>query len=85
MLLGPVANWFFLRYYGGDKENEAAQTERYKRHNALKYQELELWKTEKNSVWPDAREVLNPWVWGCVGFGSLLGLTEEIVKGWYDV
>ena len=83
-MLGPLANYAFLRYYGGDKENESSQTERYKKHDALKYQELEQWKVEKNSVWPDIREFVNPWALGSFAFGTVLAFAEEVVKGWYE-
>lgn len=30
-LFGPIANYVFLRYTGGDKENESRQRERYEK------------------------------------------------------
>lgn len=82
-MLGPLANYAFLRYYGGDTD-ETDQTERYKKHDALKYQELEQSKIEKNSIWPDVREAANPWVLGTFAIGTVLAFAEEVVKGWYE-
>lgn len=83
VLLGPAANCAFLRYYAGTTD-EAGQIERYKKHDAVKFQEMELAKTEKNSVWPDVREIANPCVWGLAAFGAALAFAEEVVKGWYE-
>lgn len=82
VILGPLANYAFLRYYGGDKENEASQEARYKQHNELKYNEFEEWRKEKNSVWPSPRELANPWTWAVAGLGVTGVFLEEVVKGW---
>jgi hypothetical protein len=36
VVIGPVANYVFLRYVGGDRENEANQKERYQVKNWVK-------------------------------------------------
>lgn len=60
-LLGPVANYVFLRYVGGDKENEANQEQRYFKDKSPKYAQLQDYKANKNSFWPDVSELQNPW------------------------
>ena len=62
-LLGPLANWFFLRYIGGDQENEASQEERYDLENPQKRVELAEYRDEKNVFWPSLREIGNVWTW----------------------
>ncbi|KAF2090091.1 DUF1295-domain-containing protein [Saccharata proteae CBS 121410] len=69
-LIGPVANYAFLRFVGGDKENEASQAERYQRENPLKFQQLQEYRREKNSFWPKLQELGNPWHWAVLGAGA---------------
>src|SRR2546429_8591136 len=66
-LLGPLANYVFLRYFSGDKENEASQEERYARDYPAKKDELEVYRNEKNSFWPSVQEINNQWTWVVVG------------------
>lgn len=68
-LLGPIANYVFLRYIGGDKENEISQTQRYFKEDPGKYQQLQEYKREKNSFWPKLQELQNPWYWTVVAAG----------------
>jgi hypothetical protein len=35
-LLGPVANYIFLRFVGGDAENEASEEQRYVKESEKK-------------------------------------------------
>ena len=56
-LLGPIANYVFLRYVGGDKENEAGQEERYSASGPQKKKDFDKYRQEKNSIWPDAGQV----------------------------
>ncbi|KAF4303883.1 hypothetical protein GTA08_BOTSDO07666 [Botryosphaeria dothidea] len=69
-VLGSVANYVFLRFIGGDKENEASQEERYTKENPLKYQQLQEWKREKNSFWPSIKEFQNKWTWVVFAVGA---------------
>lgn len=69
-VLGSVANYVFLRFIGGDKENEASQEERYTKENPLKYQQLQEWKCEKNSFWPSIKEFQNKWTWVVFAVGA---------------
>jgi hypothetical protein len=68
-ILSPLTNWFFLRYIGGDKENEASQEERYRAGAPGKWAELEDFKQEKNSFWPSVAEIANKWTWVVAGLG----------------
>ncbi|KAF2816120.1 DUF1295-domain-containing protein [Mytilinidion resinicola] len=76
-LLGPLANYLFLRYFGGDKENEASQTRRYSMSDPEKLKQLEQFRNEKNSFWPAAKELSNHWLWTVLGFGALGIAIEE--------
>lgn len=80
VLLGPVANYVYLRCVGGDKQNEASQEERYKKGDQYKYQELRVWRGEKNSFWPGLSEVVNPWTWVVVGSGMVGWFVGEAVR-----
>lgn len=77
VLLGPVANYIFLRYVGGDRENEANQEERYQSHDPQKHVQLVAWRAEKNSFWPQLRELDNPWTWVVVLAGALGVVVER--------
>ncbi|KAF5714145.1 DUF1295 domain-containing protein [Fusarium globosum] len=67
--LGPIANYVFLRYIGGDRENEESQAERYSKHDAIKAQEYEEYRQQKNSFWPKLEEFRNSWTLGVLGVG----------------
>ncbi|RYO91079.1 hypothetical protein DL766_003357 [Monosporascus sp. MC13-8B] len=68
--LGPLANYAFLRFVGGDKENEESQEKRYVKENPLKLQQLREYRREKNSFWPSPREASNSWTWIVLGAGA---------------
>ncbi|KAI0882939.1 DUF1295-domain-containing protein [Annulohypoxylon maeteangense] len=68
-IVGPIANYIFLRFIGGDKENEENQEKRYSKGNPVKYQELQQYKQSKNSFWPGLGEVSNKWVWAIATAG----------------
>jgi hypothetical protein len=81
-LLGPIANYAFLRCVGGDKENEASQERRYFKEKSPKYQQLQEYKREKNSFWPDCKEMQNPWCWAVVAIGiSGVALERGFIRG----
>lgn len=75
-LLGPIANYVFLRYFGGDKENEASQEERYKKEDPTKMAQLNDYREAKNSFWPGVEELKNQWTWIVVG-ASAVGVALE--------
>ncbi|KAK4160324.1 hypothetical protein QBC43DRAFT_373138 [Cladorrhinum sp. PSN259] len=68
-LLGPVANYLFLRYVGGDKKDEYSRTRRYSSADVSKKVEFDRYKRERNSFWPDTSQVYNKWTWVVVGCG----------------
>jgi hypothetical protein len=82
-LLGPVANYCFLRFFGGDKKKEAHQTRRYSQSHPAKYVELEQFRKEKNAFWPQAKEFSNKWLWTVVGLGGLGIVVEETLRTLY--
>lgn len=69
-LLGSAANYFFLRWIGGDRENEASQRERYAKDDKDKLSQLELYQLQKHSVWPSIFELGNPWTWVVAVIGA---------------
>ncbi|KAM3421702.1 hypothetical protein BST61_g2085 [Cercospora zeina] len=69
-LLGPAANYFFLRWIGGDRENEASQAERYSKESKSKSAQFELYQLQKHSFWPSLFELANPWTWLISGMGA---------------
>ncbi|KAH9909531.1 DUF1295-domain-containing protein [Xylariomycetidae sp. FL2044] len=79
-LLGPVVNYAFLRYIGGDKQNEEYQESRYAKENPVKHQQLQQYKTEKNSFWPSLNEVNNKWLWIVAAAGAGGAVAETAVR-----
>jgi hypothetical protein len=79
-LLGPLANYCFLRFFGGDKQKEAHQTRRYSQSQPAKFAELEQFKKDKNAFWPQAKEFGNKWLWTVVGIGGLGVVVEECLR-----
>ena len=80
-LLGPLANYAFLRFFGGDKEKEAHQTRRYSTSHPAKFAELEQFRQEKNAFWPETKEFANKWLWTVIGVGGLGVVIEEVARG----
>ncbi|ESZ97211.1 hypothetical protein SBOR_2405 [Sclerotinia borealis F-4128] len=64
MLLAPLANYTFLRYIGGQGENEVEVKD------SRKVKDLEKYKREKNSFWPGVDELHNEWTWTVVAIGA---------------
>jgi steroid 5-alpha reductase family enzyme len=80
VLAAPAVNYLFLRYVGGDRENEASQEERYAKTDSLKSVEFQQYKKDKNSFWPSAAEVQNKWTWYIVGAGVAGAALEKGVR-----
>ncbi|KAI9925055.1 hypothetical protein ASPWEDRAFT_118486 [Aspergillus wentii DTO 134E9] len=80
VLLGPIANYVYLRFVGGDKQNEASQEERYEKEDPQKYAQLLSWRNEKNSFWPSVSELANPWTWAVLGSGFIGVFVEETAR-----
>jgi hypothetical protein len=79
-LLGPLANYAFLRFFGGDKEKESHQTRRYSQSHPKKMAELEKFRDEKNSFWPATKEFSNKWLWTVIGLGGVGVAVEELMR-----
>jgi hypothetical protein len=79
-LLGPLANYIFLRFYGGDAQKEKYQTRRYSSFSQEKFAELERFRNEKNAFWPAAQEFGNKWLWIVLGAGGLGVAIEETLR-----
>ncbi|KAI1375728.1 DUF1295-domain-containing protein [Hypoxylon crocopeplum] len=80
-LLGPVANYVFLRFIGGDKENEENREIRYSKENPVKFQELQQYKQSKNSFWPSLSELSNKWLWAVAAAGAGGVVLERSLHG----
>ncbi|KAK7736984.1 hypothetical protein SLS53_006739 [Cytospora paraplurivora] len=78
-LLGPVANYAFLRYVGGDAQNEAYQEKEYSK-NPAKASEFAQYKQNKNSFWPNVQEGTNPWTLAVLGAGAAGVVAERVVR-----
>lgn len=79
-LLGPLANYLFLRFFGGDKEKERSQTRRYSASHPEKFAELEQFRSEKNAFWPATKEFTNKWLWYVCGAGVAGVVVEEALR-----
>lgn len=75
-LLGPIANYIYVRYISGDKVVEASQEERYSKDAPQKLAQLNEYRQQKNAFWPRVEEVKNEWVWYIVAAG-VAGVTVE--------
>ncbi|KAL4807945.1 hypothetical protein BDV18DRAFT_136419 [Aspergillus unguis] len=78
--VGPIANYIFLRFIGGDRENEQTQEERYKTEDPLKAAEFGEYRNQKNSFWPSVKEACNKWSWVVVGAGAAGVVLERAVR-----
>ena len=79
-MLGPLANYIFLRYFGGDKEKEKSQTRRYSASQPERFAELEQFRGEKNAFWPATKEFSNQWLWYVLGAGAAGVVVEETLR-----
>lgn len=79
-LLGPLANYVFLRHIGGTKQKEKHQQRRYSASDPEKFAQLEQWRKENNSFWPQLKEAQNPWLWTVVGLGVAGVAVEKLVR-----
>jgi len=82
-LLGPAANYVYLRYVGGDRQTETSQRRRYSTSSPEKFKQFERYSEEKNSFWPSSKEVKNPWLWGIIGSGVAGVLLEKAVSEYF--
>lgn len=82
-LLGPAANYAFLRFFGGDAQKEKHQERRYSASSPEKLRELEKFRQEKNAFWPSADELQNKWLWTVLGFGGLGIAVEQTLRAFH--
>ncbi|KAK0718548.1 hypothetical protein B0T26DRAFT_647138 [Lasiosphaeria miniovina] len=82
-LLGPLANYVFLRFVRGDRENEHSQARRYSAEDVTKKIDFDKYRREHNAFWPDRAEVFNKWSWIVVGCGVAGAVLERVVMGAY--
>jgi steroid 5-alpha reductase family enzyme len=79
-VLGPIANYVFLRFIGGDKQNEESQEERYSKHDAVKAEEFKEYREQKNSFWPKPEELSNGWTLGMMAAGVAGVVLERALR-----
>jgi len=79
-LLGPAANYAFLRFFGGDAEKEKHQERRYSASHPEKFRELEKFRADKNAFWPSVDELSNNWLWTVLGVGGLGIAVEQTLR-----
>jgi steroid 5-alpha reductase family enzyme len=80
LFLGPLANYVFLRFVGGDAELEPSQEERYNEFDPAKERQLRAYRAEKNAFWPAPAELANPWALAVLGAGAAGIAIEKIVR-----
>lgn len=73
-LLGPLANYIFLRYF---TQTEASQEASYEKDDPAKKAQLDEYKGTKNSFWPGVGELQNSWTWIVVGAGAVGVVVEQ--------
>ncbi|KXT11593.1 hypothetical protein AC579_3124 [Pseudocercospora musae] len=79
-LLGPIANYFFLRWIGGDREKESYQLARYKAQDRHKHAQMESYQLQKHAFWPSILEIANPWTWIVTGIGAAGAAAEYLYE-----
>lgn len=80
LFLGPVANYLFLRFVGGDAESEPAQSERYSQFDPAKDAELKRYKRTTNAFWPALSELGNTWTWIVLAAGAGAVVVEKVAR-----
>ena len=82
-LLGPLANYGYLRYFGGDNIKEKHQERRYSASHPEKFAELERFRDDKNAFWPSMEELSNKWLWTVLGVGGLGVAVEQALRAFH--
>ncbi|KAK4205095.1 hypothetical protein QBC40DRAFT_292289 [Triangularia verruculosa] len=80
-MVGPLANYLYLRLVGGDKTDEYSRTRRYSSEDVSKKIEFDRYRRERNSFWPDKSQIYNKWTWIVVGCGVTGALLERVIMG----
>lgn len=76
-LLGPIANYCYLRFFGGTIQKERHQVRRYSASQPDKFAELQKFRADKNAFWPSMDELNNQWLWTVLGVGAAGIAVEE--------
>ncbi|KAF2404556.1 DUF1295 domain protein [Trichodelitschia bisporula] len=82
-VVGPLANYVFLRYVSGDKRNYLHQGRNYKTRNTAKFVQLEKRRDHKNSFWPGLYALGNPWTWVMVAVGGAGVVAERMAREYF--
>lgn len=80
VLIGPLANYLYLRCVSGDKQTEASQDERYPSDDPKKFIQLQQWRGENNSFWPSLHDLTKPWALAVAACGLIGVFVEETVR-----
>jgi hypothetical protein len=80
LFLGPIANYVFLRFVGGDAQLEADQSERYNEFDPAKERQFKRYQTEVNAFWPRLSALTEPWAFAIVALGAAGVGLEKIVR-----
>lgn len=68
-ILAPVTNYIFLRFNGGNKEDENSRQDRYSKSDPLKAQQFKAYRQDVNSFWPDLNGLKSKWTQVAVAAG----------------
>ncbi|VUC23607.1 unnamed protein product [Clonostachys rosea] len=72
-ILAPITNYIFLRFNGGNKEDESSRQDRYSKGDPLKAQQFQAYQQDVNSFWPNTKGLKSKWtqVAAAVGVGGM--------------
>jgi steroid 5-alpha reductase family enzyme len=80
VVAGPLINYVFLRFVGGDGQNEAYQEETYSKNDPVKAAEFDEYRQDKNSFWPSLNELQNKWSWAVIAVGAGAVVVEQTFR-----
>jgi steroid 5-alpha reductase family enzyme len=80
LFLGPLANYVFLRFVGGDAQLEANQAERYSEFDPAKERQFKRYQAEVNAFWPKLSALTEPWFLAVVAIGAAGVGAEKIIR-----
>ncbi|EPQ57087.1 DUF1295-domain-containing protein [Gloeophyllum trabeum ATCC 11539] len=83
LVLGPLANYVFLRFFGGDALTETYQEQHYaEAADYTKLGDLQEYRHTRNAVWPGLEAVKQGWTWAVVGLGAAGVVLERGLRAW---
>ncbi|KZT59074.1 DUF1295-domain-containing protein [Calocera cornea HHB12733] len=80
-LLGPAANYVYLRFVGGDS-GEGESVGQYAREDTRKWIDWKNWAKEVNSFWPGLNTVANKWSYIVLACGAGTVVLERALRNW---